>query len=410
VGIGGVQRLVTLPPAPESARHARRFVTEVLDAAGAASFADTAVLLTSELVTNGIVHAHTDLRVAVEATPRWVRVEVADGSTMLPSRRSYDEQALTGRGLEMIELLADGFGVESLDDDGKRVWFRLGATPHDDDRAAPAVDDTHPDELAVLLVNLPVVLYTAWQTHADAMLREATLIALDRGPDALPEDLVLASQALGVLAGGTTAAFDRVAAPQSVDVEIGVPRALVGTFAVLRDVLRRCGERARAGELLTPASLPEIQAVRRWVCDEVGRQSQGLTPRPWAEPAVGDVPVDPYSAELAELVRGSSLACVAADSWNRIVAVSPAAAALLGWAAPDLEGRRVVTIIPPRWRERHIAGFTNHLLGGPTHIVGSTVRLTALHHDGHELDLDVRIDRADTAGRPCFVATMTLPE
>src|SRR5881398_3212283 len=125
--MSGEQRHVTLPPAPESARQARRFVADVLTGAGAHELIDTATLLTSELVTNGIVHAHTELRVTVEATAHWVRVEVVDGNPMLPARRGYDEQANTGRGLEMVELLADDFGMQPIDGDGKRVWFRLGA-------------------------------------------------------------------------------------------------------------------------------------------------------------------------------------------------------------------------------------------------------------------------------------------
>ena len=57
---GGVQRQLTLPPAPDSARQARRFVAEVLTDAREHALLDSATLLTSELVTNGIVHAHTD--------------------------------------------------------------------------------------------------------------------------------------------------------------------------------------------------------------------------------------------------------------------------------------------------------------------------------------------------------------
>src|SRR5205085_7617117 len=98
VSTGGVQRQLTLPPAPDSARHARRFVAEVLtDARGDKELVDLAALLTSELVTNGIVHAHTELRVVVDVTERFVRVEVADGNPSLPARRDYDESAMTGR-------------------------------------------------------------------------------------------------------------------------------------------------------------------------------------------------------------------------------------------------------------------------------------------------------------------------
>src|SRR5690348_3465496 len=125
----GVERRLTLAPAPDSARTARRLVAEVLSSARAEHFTDTATLLTSELVTNGIVHAHTDLEVTVDATPTWVRVEVVDGNPHLPARREYDENAGTGRGMEMVELLADDFGVEPLEENGKRVWFRLGEAP-----------------------------------------------------------------------------------------------------------------------------------------------------------------------------------------------------------------------------------------------------------------------------------------
>src|SRR3954449_2803660 len=130
VSTGGVQRQLTLPPAPDSAGHARRFVADVLtnaltNARADETLLDLATLLTSELVTNGIVHAHTELRVVVDVTERFVRVEVADGNPSLPARRDYDESAMTGRGIEMVELLSHEFGAEPIDGDGKRVWFRL---------------------------------------------------------------------------------------------------------------------------------------------------------------------------------------------------------------------------------------------------------------------------------------------
>ena len=102
-----------------------------------------------------------------------------------------------------------------------------------------------------------------------------------------------------------------------------LPREAVPCFPVLRDMLRRCSELSAAGQLLVPPSLPEIQAVRRWVCDEVGRQTQDLPPRPWTDIVIEDVPVDPMSADAIDTVRASSLAQIAADRWNRIIAVSP---------------------------------------------------------------------------------------
>ena len=407
VPVGGVQRFVRLAPAPESARQARRFVADVLDAAGATSFVDTAALLTSELVTNGIVHAHTELQVVVDATPRWVRVEVVDGNPMLPARRGYDEEAPTGRGLEMVELLADDFGVQPLEDDGKRVWFRLGADAHGRCEDSTSVSRA-PASVAVHLVNLPVTLYNAWQAHADAMLREATIVALDRHLGELPEEFALANQALAALAAGTRELFARgPETPDHADVELDIPRDLVAGFPVMRDLLHRCSERSAAGELLVPPSLPEIQAVRRWVCDEIANQAQGRPARAWEQPSVADRPLTAESAGIAAAVRDSSTAQIAADDWNRIIAVSSSAADLLGWSPAELEGRRLVTIIPPRLRDAHVAGFTRHMLGGGPRLLGSTLDVPALHRAGHEVPITLSVVRHFEPGeRSLYIATL----
>ena len=406
--LSGEQRHVTLPPAPESARQARRFVADVLRSVGAHEFVDTATLLTSELVTNGIVHAHTELRVVIEATPHWVRVEVIDGNPMMPTRRSYDERAQTGRGLEMVELLAADFGMQPLLDDGKRVWFRLGSAPlqmHGHGESS----DPRGETVLVCLRHLPITLYSAWQEHADAILREAMLVALSDNDGELPEEFALASEALSALGAGTTDVFttDHDAGTH-LDVDVELPREVVPSFPVLRDMLRRCSEMSTAGQLLVPPSLPEIQAVRRWVCDEVGRQAQELPPRPWTDIVVEDVPVDPMSADAIDIVRASSLAQIAADRWNRIIAVSRSAAELLGWPATELEGRRLVTIIPPALRDAHVAAFTRQMLGGPARILGTPTDLPALHRDGRSLPVTLLIERqADSRGRSLFVATLT---
>ena len=411
---GGVQRFVTLPPAPESARQARRFVTEVVTAARADAYLDTAALLTSELVTNGIVHAHTDLQVIVEATRSWVRVEVIDGNPTLPVRKTYNDDALTGRGMEMVELLATDFGVTPLADDGKRVWFRLGHAPTLDDHGnVVGASDHETDLVTVQLFNLPVVLYCAWQQHADAMLREATLAAFEAHAagtkfSALPEDFALANEALASLASTTTDVFaflDSGAA--HVDIDVSLRRDVAPNFPVLRDVLRTCSGMSMAGELLVPPSLPEIQAVRHWVCDEVNRQMAGLEPHAWQDPMGDDLPMDPVSADAIDEVRRSAVAQVAADRGNRILAVSEAAADLLGWPASELEGHRLVSIIPPRLRDAHVAAFTSQLLGGGDRIIGKPTRVPAMHRDGSEISIELLIERRrDSRNRSFFVATL----
>jgi PAS domain S-box-containing protein len=413
VSTKGVQQRATLAPAAESARTARRLVADVLVSVGGDELIDTAALLTSELVTNGIVHAHTDLQIVVEATATWVRVEVVDGNPQLPSRREYDESAVTGRGMEMVELLADDFGVEPLADEGKRVWFRLGENPGTPTARAEPAHHAEPERHAttVRLLAMPVTLYCAWQQHADALLREATLLTLDDGGEQ-PDEYPLAGRVLGALADAASEVFALREADVAVaDVTMELPADCVGWFPILRDVLGRATLQSLAGKLLTPPSLPEIIAVRRWVCDEVARQAVGLPATPWVSRVAEPVDAPEAPAAVIEEVRAATVAQVAADTTNRIIAVSAPAAELLGWTVAELEGHRLVAIIPPRLRDRHVAGFTRHLLEGSSRILGQTVRLPALRHDDSEVEIDLLIERrSEAATRGLFVATLTIAE
>src|SRR3954468_4155251 len=427
VSTGGVQRQLTLPPAPDSAGHARRFVADVLadvltDARSDETLLDLATLLTSELVTNGIVHAHTELRVVVDVTERVVRVEVADGKPSLAARRDYDESAMTGRGIEMVELLSHEFGAEPIDGDGKRVWFRLvrgdtsGAATDEPETASPV--ETTPVEApaqaphrsrTVVLRNVPTAIYCAWQQHADALLREATMVALDENGVAAG-DYPLAAQALGALAAAASEIFAlRDNGVPSADVPLDISADAVPWFPILRDLLARATALSMAGRLLTPPSLPEIVALRNWVCEEVARQSVGLPPVPWTALPLEEVGPAAASAESLDAVRSSTHALIAADASNRIVAVSAAAAELLGWSDGELEGRRLVTVIPERFRDRHVAGFTRHLLDGSGPLVGQTVNVCALRRDGSEIEVGLLIERRpDATIRALFVATLTV--
>jgi len=404
---GGVQRLVTLPPAPDSARQARRFVGEVLATAGVdADRRDTAVLLTSELVTNGIVHALTDLQVTVEATETWVRVEVVDGNPNLPQRRDYDDEAMTGRGLEMLELLADEVGMQPLADEGKRVWFRLGAAGAQSDPVA--VVPTAPAATAVLLRNVPVALYCAWQQHASAILREALIAELDDRPTGIPDDLAMANDAMSALSRGTSEAFAlRDAGVHHADITLSLPTVSVPHFPVMRDVLRRCSAMSLVGQLLVPPALPEIQAVRNWVCGEVMRQATGLPASPYVEQPDDHFILDEIEPTTLESVRTATVGMIAADRSNRIVAVSRTAAEIVGWDPEELEGHRLVSVIPPETRDAHVAGFTRYLLDGTTTYFGRWLEMPALHRDGGVVPIRMFVGRAvDEGGREYFVANV----
>jgi PAS domain S-box-containing protein len=91
--------------------------------------------------------------------------------------------------------------------------------------------------------------------------------------------------------------------------------------------------------------------------------------------------------------------------------VSPAAAALLGWEPADLEGRRLVSIVPPRLRDKHIAGFTRHLLDGHTTVLGHPYTTQALHRDGTEIEITLVVERRpDPLTRALFIARLAVAD
>lgn len=114
-----------LPPDARAASLSRRFVLDTLARWKLEMLNETAVLLTSELVTNAVVHAGTDLELSLRLDGQgWVTVSVQDGSTVVPQLRSHAPEATTGRGLQILEELAASWEV-ILQASGKTVLFRL---------------------------------------------------------------------------------------------------------------------------------------------------------------------------------------------------------------------------------------------------------------------------------------------
>ncbi|WP_405585796.1 SpoIIE family protein phosphatase [Streptomyces sp. NBC_01092] len=113
---------------PERVAIARHQLREMLHDWACADQVDSAVLLLSEMLTNVLVHTDADalLLAEVRGEPgeRRLRVEVTDTSDDLPHRRSPGELASSGRGLMLIELLAQAWGVDPRGE-GKSIWFEL---------------------------------------------------------------------------------------------------------------------------------------------------------------------------------------------------------------------------------------------------------------------------------------------
>ncbi|WP_215911196.1 ATP-binding protein [Streptomyces coffeae] len=162
-------------PDPAEVSRARRWARSRLAGTGIAAdeaLADTLILLISELVTNAVVHTGCPavLRMLLPEQSAagggagsgggvgsgvgsggggggavggggsfagkgpgfgTVRVEVADTSTRAPRQRCADEEATNGRGLELVDGLADRWGWQP-EGAGKRIWCEIDREKRED--------------------------------------------------------------------------------------------------------------------------------------------------------------------------------------------------------------------------------------------------------------------------------------
>jgi len=115
---------VDLPPEPTSATRARALAREQLSAMCTRDALDTIALLVTELVTNAILHARTPLQLTLETQPGLVRICVEDESNEQPTLQHYEPDAVTGRGLVLVDQLSSSWGVDSTPS-GKVVWCEV---------------------------------------------------------------------------------------------------------------------------------------------------------------------------------------------------------------------------------------------------------------------------------------------
>ncbi|MFJ5806846.1 SpoIIE family protein phosphatase [Streptomyces sp. NBC_01426] len=126
---------------------ARRQIRELLHDWADSEQVDSAVLMVSEMVTNVLVHTDGDAVLVADAVgepgTRRLRVEVADSSDELPHKRHPGEMASSGRGVLLMEMLADAWGVDPRGE-GKSIWFELREQSKPAPDANPGAD-TAPD-------------------------------------------------------------------------------------------------------------------------------------------------------------------------------------------------------------------------------------------------------------------------
>ena len=120
-------RVMSVPSLPRSVGELRRFAVSASREQGFTGDADALALLVSEVATNALLHGRGEVQLSVSRNDGRLRVEVADGSDLLPVRREATALAEGGRGIALLEAMADEWGVSALRPRGKVVWFELSA-------------------------------------------------------------------------------------------------------------------------------------------------------------------------------------------------------------------------------------------------------------------------------------------
>ncbi|GAA4047070.1 SpoIIE family protein phosphatase [Nonomuraea soli] len=169
---------------PLAAAAARRFVRDTLTDWHLTEAADDAVLLTSELVTNAVIHAGTDVeltcRLELTASPAYLEIAVTDRypTRAVPAAPAPDPGALEshGRGLSLTADLATTWGV-TYSRAVKQVWFRMDI---DDGPLHPAPAPPHDlDDVTIAVVTAgPDGRIRSWNGEAETMLGHAAADAL----------------------------------------------------------------------------------------------------------------------------------------------------------------------------------------------------------------------------------------
>lgn len=285
-----------------SATLARRFIRQfAAQHSLRGALIDQLVLVGCELVTNAVLHARTELGLALELYPDRVRVSVRDQSSTPAALRHYRPEALTGRGLAMVDAVSRSWGVDPAGT-GKRIWAEIGRTTgqrptpvarrsqREPARHQPA--STGAGTRTVRFVGVPVKAYLELQQYNDALFREIELIgiALDtpggHGEDE-PDRLVsLVEQLRPMFRASSDQHRETVAAAAArgqatVDIELRAAPSIVPAARTYVGLLEETEDLSRSGRLLTPPPPAYVSSLRRWFVDQLAAQLlEGASPLP----------------------------------------------------------------------------------------------------------------------------------
>ncbi|MDP9376968.1 MAG: ATP-binding protein [Actinomycetota bacterium] len=285
---------------------ARRFVTARLAASGLEELSEAAALVTTELVTNVLVHTRSSPMLRMLITADSVRIEVEDECPVLPVPGILDPTGGCGRGLVLVEQFTQRWGANRLPDTGKIVWFELvaGVAAPAEDLSADQLLDMWGEEESVapvlaadgdvLEVALPelvrhvrvgqvsTALLNGAKTHLDDLIRDLTLLneaASANGSG--DEELIQLAARLTHLAADLIGFRNQIrrqavhAVQRGVAtliLELDVPVSLSGRLVDYQRALDDAEQHCVAGRLLVCPVPPEQTQFRRWKLNRIIEQ------------------------------------------------------------------------------------------------------------------------------------------
>jgi serine phosphatase RsbU (regulator of sigma subunit) len=235
-----------------------------------------------------------------------IRIEVEDASNRGPLRAAPSTTNMTGRGLALVEALADRWGVVPNPDGGKLVWSELGVEPAPGrvaaiHRALPSTLDLdlahrgpNPAEpmYTVELGDVPTSLLLEAKAHIDNLAREFSLAAAsgERGESVIPEHLATLIETVMNGFADARVAIKRQAIAASARGEtrtrltLQLPVSAAEAGAAYLAALDDADEYAQAARLLTLAAPADHRLFRRWyvesLIDQLSSLAVGIDPPP----------------------------------------------------------------------------------------------------------------------------------
>ncbi|HLX87758.1 MAG TPA: ATP-binding protein [Acidimicrobiales bacterium] len=271
---------------PEAVGRARQFVAALLDRWEVIGLGPDASLVTSELVSNAVIHARTPIEVRVAPHDDGIRVEVRDGAAYgIVVRPPDDHLTPRGLGLRVVAQLATRWGVDPTPD-GKTVWAELspahlGSGPVlPEMTVGPAPVPLPGDWPEVQLQDVPTELLVRWEQHLRDLRREFAVAAPHRRPleELGPQDpleLVVATlDRYWDLVRPIWARARPVGEPRPgyVSVVVQLPDRVAVDGPRFLNALDAADELSRRGVLLTEPPPDDVVAFRRSFVNTLVRQ------------------------------------------------------------------------------------------------------------------------------------------